>query len=238
MMAITKIVNDLERIGDEAKKIAAQGSADARRDQLTAQCRYFDVGARGRAARSEMLQGARRLRAPRRRRARPRCSSRDDEIDAAFDGMHAPADQLHDGGPAHDHAGARPRVRRQVDRARRRPCQEHRRGGRSTWSRAPTCATTPADRPRSAGASGRTHEPASWSSRTSRRSSSCSTVNLRDAGYEVTRGGRRRDRAGAARRRRCPTWCCSTGCCPASPGSRSRRSCAPTRARASCRSSC
>ena len=40
-------------------------------------------------------------------------------------------------------------------------------------------------------------------------------VNLRHAGFEVPIGRRRR--AGAARGRRacCPTWCCSTGCCRA-----------------------
>ena len=61
-------------------------------------------------------------------------------------------------------------------------------------------------------------------------------VNLADAGYDV-RPRADAEAAKAVLKGRCPTSCCSTGCCPASRASRSRASCAPTRARASCRSS-
>ena len=56
------------------------------------------------------------------------------------------------------------------------------------------------------------------------------------------RGARRAADAEAAQRARsttrCPTWCCSTGCCPGSRASRFAQAAArATRARASCRSS-
>ena len=43
-------------------------------------------------------------------------------------------------------------------------------------------------------------------------------VNLEHAGFETLRARERRGGRAAARATSCPTWCCSTGCCRASPG--------------------
>ena len=130
IMTITKIVNDLERIGDEVKKIAYKAAAGARQRPADAGPPLRRRRARRPSAQRMLQHGARRLRAARRRGGgrghRPR---RGDRRRVLRD--HAPADQLHDGGPADDHAGARDRVHRQVDRAHRRPREEHRRGRRA-----------------------------------------------------------------------------------------------------------
>ena len=48
------------------------------------------------------------------------------------------------------------------------------------------------------------------------------SINLRHAGFEVTHRRRRRAGAGRGRRACCPTWWCSTGCCPGRAASRWR----------------
>ena len=47
VLTVTKIVNDLERVGDETKKVATK-AAQAAQYQRLAQVRYFDVSARRR----------------------------------------------------------------------------------------------------------------------------------------------------------------------------------------------
>jgi phosphate transport system protein len=54
ILTVTKIVNDLERVGDETKKIAKKASQAAQTQRL-AQVRYFDV-ARAAERAKEMLQ--------------------------------------------------------------------------------------------------------------------------------------------------------------------------------------
>ena len=49
VLTVTKIVNDLERIGDEVKKIAYKAAQTRGSDRL-ARVRYYDVGARPRRA--------------------------------------------------------------------------------------------------------------------------------------------------------------------------------------------
>ena len=56
ILTVTKIVNDLERVGDEAKKIAYKAAATRGSDRLT-QVRYLDVVRAAGVAR-EMLQMA------------------------------------------------------------------------------------------------------------------------------------------------------------------------------------
>src|SRR6185369_10784554 len=79
-------------------------------------------GARGRAA----AQGARRVRAARRRPRHRRPQARRPDR-PGIRGPDAQAHHLHDGGRAHDLREHRPDLRRQGDRARRRPRQEPRR---------------------------------------------------------------------------------------------------------------
>src|SRR6267143_33934 len=87
---------------------------------------------------------------------------------------------------------------------------------------------------RRAGPSRALWEPRYSSSRTSRRSrssspSTWSTSAMRCCAHRAPR--KRRPPFGS----RCPTCCCSTGCCRASRACRSPAACAPTRARAICR---
>ena len=112
------------RRGEEGR---VQGGAGARQRPADADP-LLRRGARGDQRARHAAAGARRLRATRpRRRGRGDRPRRGDRRRVQCD--HAPARQLHDGGPADDHPGARDRVHRQVDRAHRRPFQEHRRGG-------------------------------------------------------------------------------------------------------------
>ena len=151
IMTITKIVNDLERVGDEVKKVAYKAAQARGSDQLT-RIRYFDAMRAATGAR-DMLQLALDAFARLDAAAAAEVIDRDEEIDAAFNGDHAPADQLHDGGSADDH------------RRRSRSCSSPSRSSASattprtsprrwcSWSRARTCATRRRSRsaPRSAG---------------------------------------------------------------------------------------
>ena len=102
ILTITKIVNDLERIGDEVKKIAYKAAQTRGSDRLT-QVRHHDV-ARAAGHAQDMLQMALDVFARLDAAAAAEVIDRDEEIDAAFLADPAPAHQLHDGGPAHDHA--------------------------------------------------------------------------------------------------------------------------------------
>ncbi len=82
ILTITKIVNDLERVGDEAKKIAYKGAQAHRNDGL-AQVRFFDVGRTAQQTR-EMLQMALDAFARLDLKAAASVIDRDEAIDAAF----------------------------------------------------------------------------------------------------------------------------------------------------------
>jgi phosphate transport system protein len=82
ILTVTKIVNDLERIGDETKKVAKKANQAAQNPRL-AQVRNFDVArAAGRA--KEMLQLALDAFARLDVNAATEVIDLDDEIDAAF----------------------------------------------------------------------------------------------------------------------------------------------------------
>jgi phosphate transport system protein len=82
ILTVTKIVNDLERVGDETKKIAKK-AAQAAQTQWLAQVRYFDV-ARAAERAKEMLQLALDAFARLDVSAAAEVIDLDDEIDAAF----------------------------------------------------------------------------------------------------------------------------------------------------------
>jgi phosphate transport system protein len=82
ILTITKIVNDLERVGDEAKKIAYKG-AQAHADDRLAQVRFFDVARTAQQTR-EMLQMALDAFARLDLKAAASVIDRDEAIDAAF----------------------------------------------------------------------------------------------------------------------------------------------------------
>jgi phosphate transport system protein len=82
ILTITKIVNDLERIGDEVKKVAYKAAQTRGSDRLT-QVRRHDV-ARAAAQAQEMLQIALDVFARLDAAAAAEVIDRDDEIDAAF----------------------------------------------------------------------------------------------------------------------------------------------------------
>jgi phosphate transport system protein len=82
VLTVTKIVNDLERVGDETKKIAKK-AAQAAQTQRLAQVRYFDV-ARAAERAKEMLQLALDAFARLDVAAAAEVIDLDDEIDAAF----------------------------------------------------------------------------------------------------------------------------------------------------------
>jgi phosphate transport system protein len=82
ILTVTKIVNDLERVGDETKKIAKKASQAAQTQRL-AQVRYFDV-ARAAERAKEMLQLALDAFARLDVAAAAEVIDLDDEIDAAF----------------------------------------------------------------------------------------------------------------------------------------------------------
>jgi phosphate transport system protein len=82
ILTITKIVNDLERIGDEAKKIAYKAVQMHGSDRLT-QVRFFDVVRSAQAARGQ-LQSALDAFARLDVIEAARVIGRDEEIDAAF----------------------------------------------------------------------------------------------------------------------------------------------------------
>jgi len=82
ILTITKIVNDLERIGDEVKKIAYKAVQTRGSDQLT-KVRRHDV-ARAAAHAQEMLQVALDVFARLDAAAAAEVIDRDEEIDAAF----------------------------------------------------------------------------------------------------------------------------------------------------------
>jgi len=82
VLTVTKIVNDLERVGDETKKIAKK-AAQAAQTQRLAQVRYFDV-ARAAERAKEMLQLALDSFARLDVNAAAEVIDLDDEIDAAF----------------------------------------------------------------------------------------------------------------------------------------------------------
>jgi phosphate transport system protein len=82
ILTVTKIVNDLERVGDETKKVAKKATLAAQNQRLS-QVRYFDVArAAGRA--KEMLQLSLDAFARLDVEAATEVIDLDDEIDAAF----------------------------------------------------------------------------------------------------------------------------------------------------------
>jgi len=85
ILTITKIVNDLERIGDEVKKVAYKAARTRGNDQL-ANVRRHDV-ARAAAQAQEMLQIALDVFARLDAAAAAEVIDRDEEIDAAFHGI-------------------------------------------------------------------------------------------------------------------------------------------------------
>jgi phosphate transport system protein len=82
ILTITKIVNDLERIGDEVKKVAYKAAQTRGSDPLT-QVRHHDV-ARAASRVQEMLQMALDVFARLDAAAAAEVIDRDEEIDAAF----------------------------------------------------------------------------------------------------------------------------------------------------------
>ena len=82
ILTVTKIVNDLERVGDEVKKIARR-AADTAQYQRLAQVRHFDV-ARAAARARETLQLALDAFARLDVNAAAEVIDMDEEIDAAF----------------------------------------------------------------------------------------------------------------------------------------------------------
>ncbi len=82
ILTVTKIVNDLERVGDEVKKIARR-AADTAQYQRLAQVRHFDVS-RAAARAREMLQLALDSFARLDVNAAAEVIALDEEIDAAF----------------------------------------------------------------------------------------------------------------------------------------------------------
>jgi len=82
ILTVTKIVNDLERVGDETKKIAKK-AAQAAQTQRLAQVRNFDV-ARAAERAKEMLQLALDAFARLDVNAAAEVIDLDDEVDAAF----------------------------------------------------------------------------------------------------------------------------------------------------------
>jgi len=82
IMTITKIVNDLERVGDEVKKVAYKAAQVRGSDRLT-RIRYFDAVRAATGAR-EMLQLALDAFARLDAAAAAEVVDRDEEIDAAF----------------------------------------------------------------------------------------------------------------------------------------------------------
>ena len=129
VLTVTKIVNDLERIGDETKKVAYKASQVGGHQRL-AQVRHYDV-ARAAERAKEMLQLALDSFA----RLDPNLAADvidiDEEIDAAFSSVMRQLISYMMEDPRTISARARDRVHREVDRADRRPREEHRRGGRA-----------------------------------------------------------------------------------------------------------
>jgi phosphate transport system protein len=82
IMTVTKIVNDLERIGDEAKKIAYKAAA-AKESPRLAQMRFFEINRVAGMAR-DMLQMALDAFARSDASAAADVVDRDEEIDSAF----------------------------------------------------------------------------------------------------------------------------------------------------------
>ncbi len=82
ILTVTKIVNDLERIGDEVKKVAYKAAQTRGSDRLT-QVRYFDV-ARAASSALAMLQMALDAFARLDVEAAAEVIDRDEDIDAAF----------------------------------------------------------------------------------------------------------------------------------------------------------
>jgi phosphate transport system protein len=85
IMTITKIVNDLERVGDEVKKVAYKAAQVRGSDQLT-RIRYFDAVRAATSAR-DMLQLALDAFARLDPAAAAEVIDRDEEIDAAFNAI-------------------------------------------------------------------------------------------------------------------------------------------------------
>jgi phosphate transport system protein len=82
ILTVTKIVNDLERIGDEAKKIAYKAAA-AKESPRLAQMRYFEIGRAAGMAR-DMLQMALDAFARGDATAAADVIDHDDEVDVTF----------------------------------------------------------------------------------------------------------------------------------------------------------
>ena len=127
ILTVTKIVNDLERVADEVKKVAYK-AVQTRGNSRLAQVRYFDIArAAGRA--KDMLQLALDAFARLDVSAAAEVIDMDDEIDAAFSAVLRQLISYMMEDPRTISLGAGDRVHRQVDRTHWRPCQEHRRGG-------------------------------------------------------------------------------------------------------------
>jgi phosphate transport system protein len=82
ILTITKIVNDLERVGDEVKKVAYKASQTRGSDRLT-QVRHFDI-ARAASHTQKMVQMALDAFARLDCAAAAEVIAQDEEVDAAF----------------------------------------------------------------------------------------------------------------------------------------------------------
>ena len=129
ILTVTKIVNDLERVGDETKKVARR-AVKAGDNQRLAQVLNYDV-ARAADRAKAMLQLALDAFARLDVEAAAEVIDLDEEIDAAFAAILRQLISYMMEDPQDDHARAGHRVHRQVDRAHRRSRQEHRRGRRA-----------------------------------------------------------------------------------------------------------
>ena len=231
ILTVTKIVNDLERDRRRDEEGRVQGGAGARQTHRLTQRALLRRRARARRARRrDAAARARRVRAARRQRRRARSIDLDDEIDAAFSAimrqlisymMEDPRTIT----PALEIVFIAKSIERIGDHAKN--IAGSRRAGGQWAGRAPRVGR--AD-PRRGGAR-RPMMPTILVVEDEPAILELLKVNLRRRGLRGAGGGRRRDGAGAAHASRCRTCCCSTGCCPGNRASRSRSSCAPTRAR-------
>ena len=139
VLMITKIVNELERVGDEVKKIAYKAAQIRGADQPEPRASLRRRPRRG-AAR-DMLQMSLDTFARLDATAAAEVIDRDEEIDAAFLAIMRQLISYMMEDPRTITAGARDRVHREVDRAHRRSREEHRGGGRpgGQGHRRPAC---------------------------------------------------------------------------------------------------
>ena len=104
VLTVVKIVNELERIGDEIKKIAYKAQQMQRPERLS-NVRFHEITRAAELAEDNLqlaLDAFARLDV----KAAAEVVSNDEAIDCGLPVYPSTADQLHDGRSAHDHAGA------------------------------------------------------------------------------------------------------------------------------------